>query len=295
MKFTPSCAFALFLSDPPKENSTFINRKRRETHRQRVLRDMKKGCELCGGAAIMYCESDQASLCWICDEKVHCANFLVAKHCRSLLCQVCQSPTPWKASGPRLGHTVSICQSCFSVKKEDGRKFKEALNGEFPEEGHEESQYGDDERDDGSEDYDDDEEEEEEETDDKEEEDGENQVVPWSGTTTIHMPQPATSSSSEERFPNGFFSSGGGLKRTRDDNYSEDEIESTSSDLVSQRLITTEERSSYLGSIRPIKQQGVDQLGDHGEVEESRSSAVYTLDSLKRLRRDMVTISGKRV
>ncbi|KAF2314272.1 hypothetical protein GH714_024819 [Hevea brasiliensis] len=74
-----------------------------------------KGCELCGGTARMYCESDQASLCWDCDEKVHCANFLVAKHCRTLLCQVCQSPTPWKASGPKLGPTVSICESCLSL------------------------------------------------------------------------------------------------------------------------------------------------------------------------------------
>ncbi|KAF4392698.1 hypothetical protein G4B88_029437 [Cannabis sativa] len=57
-----------------------------------------KDCELCGLRARMYCESDQASLCWDCDEKVHGANFLVAKHSRSLLCHVCNFPTPWMAS-----------------------------------------------------------------------------------------------------------------------------------------------------------------------------------------------------
>ncbi|KAK6946791.1 B-box-type zinc finger [Dillenia turbinata] len=57
-----------------------------------------KGCELCSNPARMYCESDQASLCWSCDEKVHGANFLVAKHMRCLLCHACQCLTPWKAS-----------------------------------------------------------------------------------------------------------------------------------------------------------------------------------------------------
>ncbi|XWS51988.1 hypothetical protein CRYUN_Cryun11dG0029000 [Craigia yunnanensis] len=55
-------------------------------------------CELCGGLARMHCESDQANLCWDCDVKVHGANFLVAKHSRTLLCHVCQNPTPWLAS-----------------------------------------------------------------------------------------------------------------------------------------------------------------------------------------------------
>ncbi|KAE7995525.1 hypothetical protein FH972_000309 [Carpinus fangiana] len=36
---------------------------------------MKK-CELCDSPAKMYCESDQASLCWDCDSQVHGANFL---------------------------------------------------------------------------------------------------------------------------------------------------------------------------------------------------------------------------
>lgn len=77
----------------------------------------KKKCELCCGVARIYCESDQASLCWDCDGKVHGANFLVAKHTRCLLCSACQSHTSWKASGLRLGPTVSICESCLARKK----------------------------------------------------------------------------------------------------------------------------------------------------------------------------------
>ncbi|KAM0059041.1 putative transcription factor interactor and regulator Znf-B family [Helianthus debilis subsp. tardiflorus] len=46
-----------------------------------------KTCELCKSAAKIYCDSDQASLCWTCDNKVHSANFLVARHSRTLLCQ----------------------------------------------------------------------------------------------------------------------------------------------------------------------------------------------------------------
>ncbi|KAK7852193.1 b-box domain protein 31 [Quercus suber] len=68
---------------------------------------MKK-CELCDSPAKMFCESDQASLCWDCDAQVHGANFLVAKHSRRLLCHVCQSLTPWSGSGPKLLPTVSV-------------------------------------------------------------------------------------------------------------------------------------------------------------------------------------------
>ncbi|KAF4386940.1 hypothetical protein F8388_006895 [Cannabis sativa] len=68
---------------------------------------MKKKCELCDSPAKMYCDSDRASLCWDCDARVHSANFLVAKHMRTLLCRVCQSLTPWSGSGPKLSPTVS--------------------------------------------------------------------------------------------------------------------------------------------------------------------------------------------
>lgn len=77
------------------------------------LKIMKKiKCELCNCRANAYCESDEASLCWRCDANVHSANFIVEKHSRILLCQICQSPTPWTATGPKLGPTLSLCQFC---------------------------------------------------------------------------------------------------------------------------------------------------------------------------------------
>ncbi|XP_077243350.1 uncharacterized protein LOC143883913 [Tasmannia lanceolata] len=135
-----------------------------------------KECELCDYPARMFCESDQASLCWDCDAKVHGANFLVERHSRNLLCQVCQSPTPWKASGSKLTPTVSICERC------NGRQERTEAGRE--DEGEEE------EEDDDEDDDDDDDVGEEEE----EEEDGDNQVVPWSSTP----PPVASPSSSEE-------------------------------------------------------------------------------------------------
>lgn len=72
-----------------------------------------KRCALCRSTARVYCDSDRASLCWSCDAKVHSANFLVARHSRSLLCQLCHSPTPWSASGEKLSpSTASICGRC---------------------------------------------------------------------------------------------------------------------------------------------------------------------------------------
>ncbi|KAK2650889.1 hypothetical protein Ddye_018378 [Dipteronia dyeriana] len=161
-----------------------------------------KNCELCKLQARTYCESDQASLCWSCDAKVHAANFLVARHSRTLLCHVCQSPTPWKASGEKLGHTVSVCNRCVNGQVED-----------------QESQGANDDADDEDEGYDDDEdddvEEDEEEEEEEEEEDGENQVVPWSSMTATPPPPAASSSSSSEEFSDSV--NVNSLKRFRED------------------------------------------------------------------------------
>ncbi|KAM1245666.1 hypothetical protein ACFX13_037674 [Malus domestica] len=124
---------------------------------------MKK-CDLCDSAAKVYCDSDQASLCWDCDVKVHGANFLVAKHSRTLLCHVCQSPTPWIGSGLKLCPTVSVCESC--VNNNEGNH-------------HEDEDEDDD----------------DEEGQDGAEEDEENQVVPWS----CKPPPPVSSTSSSSR------------------------------------------------------------------------------------------------
>ncbi|CAL0322677.1 unnamed protein product [Lupinus luteus] len=127
---------------------------------------MKK-CELCKVPATTFCDSDQASLCWDCDAKVHGANFLVARHTRALLCHTCQSPTPWKASGATLGNTVSLCEGCAGgarVNAGEGEE-SEGENGDEIE-----SLYDED-------------------------EDGDNQVVPLSSTATA---PPACSSSGGE-------------------------------------------------------------------------------------------------
>ena len=161
-----------------------------------------KGCELCGCPARMYCESDQASLCWDCDGKVHGANFLVARHSRSLLCHVCRSPTPWRASGAKLGHTVSVCQRCVDGcgEMKCGGAAEESEGGNDGEVSAE-----DDDLDEDSEfDDDDDVEDEELEEDDfgGDDEDGDNQVVPWSSSP----PPPEASSSSSEESSNSFSS-----------------------------------------------------------------------------------------
>ncbi|GAB2227623.1 hypothetical protein Droror1_Dr00009449 [Drosera rotundifolia] len=79
-------------------------------------KDGRSYCELCEKKARMYCESDKARLCFDCDRKVHVANFLIAKHCRTLLCHLYRSLAPWKATGPNLGSVVSLCHDCVSIK-----------------------------------------------------------------------------------------------------------------------------------------------------------------------------------
>ncbi|KAK8954458.1 putative zinc finger protein CONSTANS-LIKE 11 [Platanthera zijinensis] len=74
-----------------------------------------KGCDLCDRAASIFCESDQANLCWECDAQVHGANFLVARHTRVLLCRRCQAQTPWKASGQMLSPIFSSCEICVAI------------------------------------------------------------------------------------------------------------------------------------------------------------------------------------
>lgn len=146
-------------------------------------------CGLCNSVAKMYCESDQASLCWDCDAQVHGANFLVAKHSRTLLCHVCQSLTPWNGSGRKLGPTVSVCENCVNRLNQN-----EARN-----QGNDED---DDDDDDGGDDDDDD-----DNNDGEDDGDGngdeENQVVPRSSTP----PPPVSSSSTSEECSNRLCSS----------------------------------------------------------------------------------------
>uniref|UniRef100_A0A5B7AKB8 Putative zinc finger protein CONSTANS-LIKE 1-like isoform X2 n=1 Tax=Davidia involucrata TaxID=16924 RepID=A0A5B7AKB8_DAVIN len=142
---------------------------------------MKK-CELCNSIARIYCDSDQASLCWDCDEKVHTANFIVTKHSRTLLCHACQSPTPWTGSGTKLGPTVSVCDSCVRSSNNNNND--------------------NDEDDDVDVDVDSEDHTDEDDDGDGDEDDGENQVVPLSYTSLPPPPPPpplvSNSSRSEE-------------------------------------------------------------------------------------------------
>lgn len=165
-----------------------------------------KRCELCDSGAKMYCESDQASLCWDCDARVHGANFLVAKHSRTLLCHVCQSLTPWSGSGRKLGPTVSVCENCVnglnqnearkqgSNEDDDGNDSEDHLGDDLDEDDEEDNSDGDD--DDHSDDDDGDD-------DGGGEDKEENQVVPWSSTP----PPPVSSSSTSDECSNRLCSS----------------------------------------------------------------------------------------
>ncbi|XXG83214.1 hypothetical protein AAC387_Pa10g1018 [Persea americana] len=209
-----------------------------------------KECELCNSRAKMYCESDQASLCCRCDAKVHSANFLVARHSRTLLCHTCQSPTPWKASGPSFGPTFSVCNRCFS---RSGQRPEIQHQEEEEEEDDEEEGDGEnEEEEDDLEDVDDDQTDDDDD-DEEEEEDGENQVVPWSVT-----PPPLPSSSSSEDGEDSSSSVGRStadrsLKRTREnaDLSSQDDLGCTSS----RRRGGEEEEETSLGCFRPSKRK----------------------------------------
>lgn len=151
----------------------------------------------------MHCESDQANLCWDCDFKVHGANFLVAKHNRTLLCHVCQSSTAWLASGRNLGSAVSVCDSC--VVNGDNKceaAAEESSQREYGEEEEEKEDEGD---------YDN---EDVEET--EEEEDAENQVVPWSGESSPLSMSKSGNEGDGGGGCNGDGDGGFGLKRMRE-------------------------------------------------------------------------------
>ncbi|KAF8022357.1 hypothetical protein BT93_F0017 [Corymbia citriodora subsp. variegata] len=160
---------------------------------------MSKTCALCKVPARTFCESDQATLCWDCDAKVHGANFLVARHSRTLLCHACQAPTPWKASGARLGHTVSVCDACVTgARGRRGAGGGGGGNGDLHEDDAEdEDEDADEDEGGGGGDGDDDEGGggDGSDRDGGGDEDGDNQVVPWSATTP---PPPAASSSSSD-------------------------------------------------------------------------------------------------
>ncbi|XP_012091459.1 late secretory pathway protein AVL9 isoform X2 [Jatropha curcas] len=227
-------------------------------------------CELCDSLAKMFCESDQASLCWDCDAKVHGANFLVAKHSRTLLCHLCQSFTPWTAAGPKLSPIVSLCDNC--VKDSSCRE--ERVNGD--------DKGGDDDDDDDETDEDDEsgDDENDENGDGGDDEEEENQVVPLSSTAI------SSSNSDQENFTRIYngqtqdTSQSGiafSLKRVR---------ETAESDL--QRcvsLLSEENKNTNMSTSRPLKGYKTTQneLQKPKVVEDSKSTtAVFDVCKLNK-------------
>lgn len=253
----------------------------------------KKTCELCSNPARMFCESDQASLCWDCDAKVHAANFLVAKHSRTLLCHLCSSPTPWKAAGSSLGATISVCQACAQHGENRVSPSSIPPPRREIEDREEDCDSQESESDDDyshSEDY---------SEDDEEEEDGENQVVPWSASSSsppVNAPESPSSSSTEE---DASFSS---LKRMRRDNLSfESEDEDgyySSPDLEvegnfrSSGTSHEDSSSSSMSLFRPLKLQRISNdgalpaVGRHAPPESSSGTAAI-IDKLRRFHREL--------
>ncbi|XP_024522753.1 B-box zinc finger protein 32-like [Selaginella moellendorffii] len=74
--------------------------------------EKSRDCELCQVRAAVYCCADEAYLCWKCDSKVHGANFIVARHLRSILCGRCHSPTAVLAESSPPGPCSSLCPTC---------------------------------------------------------------------------------------------------------------------------------------------------------------------------------------
>nr|QTY32146.1 BBX transcription factor [Oxybasis rubra] len=79
-----------------------------------------RNCELCNGEASLYCPSDNAFLCYSCDSKVHCANFLVARHVRSLICPNCRKTDGNRFSGAVVPPPATVfCRDCSDFGEED--------------------------------------------------------------------------------------------------------------------------------------------------------------------------------
>ncbi|KAL4591262.1 hypothetical protein LXL04_004220 [Taraxacum kok-saghyz] len=206
-----------------------------------------KRCELCSHFARMYCESDNASLCYDCDQNVHSANFLVAKHSRILLCHKCQSPTPWNASGLNLGRTASVCVNCLDENPSQRRVLQE---GEISHRGNdvvEENCAVHDEEEDGDtedEETESSDESEDEDADEDEDEDAENQVVPLSSVASL----PATGSSSSEESSSSRLSSDGSRSASKRERL-DPSIDSEDDTLCSSERSNAKRRTEYVDAI----------------------------------------------
>ncbi|KAL8195525.1 hypothetical protein R6Q57_025928 [Mikania cordata] len=185
----------MLIKEPEQVDAQDSNTRKPQTHywktRSQTTENQKsdigmKRCELCSHFARIYCQSDNASLCYDCDHTVHSSNFLVAKHSRTLLCHKCQSPTPWTASGVNLGRAATVCVTCLDEGSSQRPVMFSHRENDAVEENrdvHEDEETEAEDIGSGDESEDDD-------------EDAENQVVPWSSAASA----PVTASSSDEQF-----------------------------------------------------------------------------------------------
>eukprot|EP00252_Welwitschia_mirabilis_P013496 TRINITY_DN2968_c0_g1_i1.p1 TRINITY_DN2968_c0_g1~~TRINITY_DN2968_c0_g1_i1.p1 ORF type:complete len:264 (-),score=6.09 TRINITY_DN2968_c0_g1_i1:170-961(-) len=92
----------------------------KETVKRISRRRMKiRLCELCGEEeARVFCCSDSAYLCEKCDEYVHSANFIVARHLRIVLCSRCRKRRSDCAviTGARSVSLRDLCLFCFACR-----------------------------------------------------------------------------------------------------------------------------------------------------------------------------------
>ncbi|KAK9734145.1 hypothetical protein RND81_04G118100 [Saponaria officinalis] len=87
------------------------------------MAELKRNCELCDEEASVYCPCDAAYLCNVCDDRVHHANFLVARHVRVEICRVCRKFAGKRISGVGKTSPAGIrsraCESCSPELEEE--------------------------------------------------------------------------------------------------------------------------------------------------------------------------------
>ncbi|OIW06132.1 hypothetical protein TanjilG_29888 [Lupinus angustifolius] len=190
---------------------------------------MEERCELCGKKAMVYCDSDQAKLCWYCDATVHSANFLVAKHIRVLLCRICNSHTQWKASGPKLIPSSSSCLGC--VAKGGTRRLQHHVVDD-------DGGYSADDSESGS------------DSDDSDDDNNNNNNKEEDGDEEKHV-MPLYS-------PSSLDSSASALKRHQDNSLSINSNNETGSSSSSAALPSGDKDSSSVSSFRALKERRTD-------------------------------------
>ncbi|KAJ4959716.1 hypothetical protein NE237_019626 [Protea cynaroides] len=90
---------------------------------------MEKPCGFCAESrSVVYCKSDAAHLCLLCDARVHSANALSQRHYRSLLCEGCRNHP---ASIWCLDHRMFMCRGCDENLHEASPQHQKRVMGSY--------------------------------------------------------------------------------------------------------------------------------------------------------------------